>query len=122
MRDHQARSTQCCRVLLLVAGMLYVLAGAVEPLVHAWTGQAPVAQWVDGTVSGESSGGTSAPHPHDDSQCLLCKVTAPVVLGLADSTPAPVFARPLPAALQSDMVRAPPAYLKPHPRGPPLAV
>jgi len=102
--------------------MLYVLAGAVEPLVHAWTGEPPVAQWVDGTVTGENSGGSSVPHPHDDSQCMLCKVAAPVALGLAASAAVPLVTRLLPSSSRPDMVRAPPAYLKPHPRGPPLAV
>ncbi|CAN5668902.1 hypothetical protein BH23GEM3_BH23GEM3_24300 [soil metagenome] len=80
MPDHHHRCPSLSRVFLLLAGVLYFLGAAAEPLLHANPVQAQGGMVVlfDAVESGSDE--SDSPVPHNESQCLLCKAAGPLVV------------------------------------------
>jgi hypothetical protein len=105
---------------MVLAGLLYLVGAAAEPLVHAYAAGQDSGVVLVGDA-GDGSGQSDPSLPHDESQCLLCKIAAPLVVPEGG----PVVAYQLSSAasvfLLSTCSRAPPAFVSPQPRAPPLA-
>jgi hypothetical protein len=121
MRDHQPDVRKLPRVVMLLAGLLYLLGTAAEPLVHVYgAAGAAVGTAVIADVEGDSR--QSAPSaPHAEVDCLFCKAGATFVLDEPVGSlrveivrAADVFAPGIPS-------RASPLPSPVLPRAPPLA-
>src|SRR5690606_9510754 len=120
MPDHlrYRRGRRSPRLVLLLAGLLYLTGMAAEPLVHPFASptQDGGVVWVGETGTDEPD----SPVPHGDAQCLLCKLTGPLLL----TARGPVVAVSLvPTAgefVLEGIGHAAPDHLAPLPRAPPL--
>jgi hypothetical protein len=115
--------TRCRRscLILLFAGLLYLAGAAVESVLHVYAaeGKSAVVVLVDGETEGR---GHSTPSvPHDESQCMLCKVAAPIVGPEGGPVLTYYLTEMREVVLPSSRSRAPPAVLSPRPRAPPHA-
>jgi hypothetical protein len=121
MLDRQHPRHRLPRLVLFLAGLLYLLGTAAEPLLHAYAAEG---QGREVVLLGNAEEGPqpSAPLlPHHDAGCLVCKLGGPLLLDEAGAllvggtmASASVFAL-------FGCSRAPPAFLTPQPRAPPLA-
>jgi hypothetical protein len=121
MLNQQQSCRRLPRLILFLAGLLYLMGTVADPLVHAGSLAAPVgvALQVDG--EGDEAEETDADALHDESQCLLCKIGRSV--GVAAAAP-PVPERSFYTAGSfppSELIRAPPASSSSQPRAPPHA-
>lgn len=121
MLEHPHPRHRLPRLVLFLAGLLYLLGTAAEPLLHA---NAAEGQGRDVVLVGNAEEGSqpSAPSPpHHDANCLVCKLGGPLLLDeagalLVAGTAASASVYPL-----FGCSRAPPAFLSSQPRAPPLA-
>jgi hypothetical protein len=75
MRDHEQLPSRRFGAVLLLAGLLYWLGAAADPIVHAMAIAGDAAE----VETGAPVEGPEAPSaPHNDLQCLLCKLAGPV--------------------------------------------
>jgi hypothetical protein len=122
MRDQQKFCCRLSRLVLLLAGLLYLLGAAADPIVHAYAAaNAPEAALAAGEADPDRDTPESEP-THDERHCLLCKVAGATALW-APTPDALVFeVRPVSAAqIRAGGARAPPAHLPSQPRAPPHA-
>jgi hypothetical protein len=122
MHDQQTLRRRLPRLVLLFAGLLYLLGAAADPIVHAYAAaDAPAAELAAGGADADRETPESEP-THDERHCLLCKVAGATALW-APTPDALVFeVRPVSAAqIRAGGARAPPAHLPSQPRAPPHA-
>jgi hypothetical protein len=119
MLDRQHLFRFSSRGLLLLAGLLYLLGAAADPLVHVGLGGAGGSEvlLVD-SAAGDEEGGAEVP-AHEEGPCLLCKASGPLTLALppAGTVPAPEVRTPAPLAVP--LATSPSSQLPSQPRAPP---
>jgi hypothetical protein len=122
MHDQQTLRRRLPRLVLLFAGLLYLLGAAADPIVHAYAAaDAPAAELAAGGADADRETPESEP-THDERHCLLCKVAG--VGALASPTPVVPVPDVRPhstTAIGDGGPRAPPAHLTSQPRAPPHA-
>jgi hypothetical protein len=79
MRNQHRRCGRA-RLVLVLAGLLYLLGVVVDPLVHASAEQSQNVEFALTGTETDSPDQSDPVVPHADSQCLLCKVSGPLLL------------------------------------------
>jgi len=122
MHDHQPLCRRLSRLVLLLAGLLYLFGAAADPIVHAYAaGDAPEAVLAADDMGPDREAPESEP-THDEQHCLLCKVAGAVALTAPASAVHVPEVRPVAGmTIRAGAPRAPPAHLPSPPRAPPHA-
>jgi hypothetical protein len=119
MRNHQLRCGRYPRLLLFLAGLLYLLGTAAEPMLHpASLGGGGMAALM--TDASSDDGEPTPAAPHEEGGCLLCKVVTPITLTAALGSGVVPVSADRDVRLTAGGSRAPPAATHAQPRAPPL--
>jgi hypothetical protein len=116
MNTQQRRSWWITRFLLALAGTLYLMGAAADPLLHAFAAAAEAPAVAAGVPQD-----VEPPAPHDDAECAACKLASIPALPVPPADALPRTEALPRLVLGHPLGRAPPAYFLPHPRGPPSA-
>lgn len=116
MHDHHRRR-RFARLLLAVAGLLYLVGMAADPLLHAGTGARAAVEVVAAGHDGLSEGSDGAAHA--DWQCLYCTVAGAFVLPAGSPGLSARVVRAGADLLPSGPARTPPVHTLARPRAPP---
>lgn len=120
MPDRRHRPGRLSRLIVLLAGLLYLCGAVAEPLVHAYgDGEHAAQQLAVSSPGGEDAPGSSLPHV--DAECLLCKASGTLPFSVRAPQPAAEVSGGRSVTLQDGPIRAPPVFPSSQPRAPPLA-
>jgi hypothetical protein len=116
MDTQQRRSSWIVRLLLALAGTLYLTGAAADPLLHAFAAAAEVP-----AAGADLPHDAEPPAPHDDAECAACKAACAPALPVSPAGALPRTEALPRLVLGLSPTRSPSVYVLPHPRGPPSA-
>jgi hypothetical protein len=117
LNHHRCRRRS--RLVLVLAGLLYLLGVAADPLVHAVAEQSTMVETALTGVETEAPEHSAPVVPHGDAECLLCKVSGPLILPEASSQVGEQVREFRGTYALVEMVRGPPPSSLTLPRAPP---
>jgi hypothetical protein len=107
------------RLILVLAGLLYLIGAVADPLVHAVAERSGVVEIALSDTETETPEHSAPVVPHGDSECLLCKVSGAVFLPEAASQVSEEVRESRGTFALVEMVRGPPSSPLTLPRAPP---
>lgn len=119
MPNHRPCRRRLPRLFVAIAGLLFLGGTAAEPLVHALVAGPGPASTVAAGQPGDGDGGPDG--PHEESDCLLCKASGPVVLTSGGGLVTQVVVSDGRERIGESIGRSPPAFPAVQPRAPPHA-